>query len=203
MGLKSNSSKDILIIDIALNRLTDFLEKDVDRIIKDKMIPYEFETDFGIKEPFYIEVKDFKIPMNGRIDRIDKSLLDNKYMAIDYKSSSYGLRDLGHMASGLSLQLPVYILSQEDKDMVAGAYSIISNGDTKIGIGLDPFIKGRSKGILSEDEWNQLMDKVRVNIYNIISDIDKGNFKVSPLECSSYCIYKDICRYEDIVEVEE
>lgn len=203
LGLKTDSSKDILIIEISLQRLINFLEKDIDRIVKDKMIPYGFEIDFGYKEPFCLEVKDMEIPMNGRIDRIDKSLYDEKYMAIDYKSSSYGLRDIGHMESGLSLQLPVYILSQEDKDMIAGSYSIISNGDTKVGIGLDPFIKGRSKGILSQEEWDELMDKVKENIYKIISDIDKGNFQVNPLECSSYCIYKDICRYEDVVEVEE
>lgn len=203
VGLRTDSSKDNLIIEISLNRLTNFLEKDVDRIIKEKMIPYGFEIDFGSKEPFFIEVNNMKIPMNGRIDRIDKSLYDERYVAIDYKSSSYGLRDVDHMESGLSLQLPVYILSQEDKDMVAGAYSIINSGDTKIGIGLDPFIKGRSKGILSQEEWDNLMDRVKKNIYNIISDIDQGNFQVNPLECSSYCIYRDICRYEDIVEVEE
>ena len=203
IGLKTNSSKDVLIIEIAFNRLISFLEKDIDRILKEKMIPYGFEIDFGITEEFFIEINDMKIPMNGRIDRIDKSLYDNKYIAIDYKSSTYGLRDLGHMDSGLSLQLPVYILSQEDKDMVGGSYSIISSGDTKVGIGLDPFIKGRSKGILSQEEWDELMDKVKENIYKLISHIDRGNFQVNPLECSSYCIYKDICRYEDIVEVED
>ena len=140
--------------------------------------------------------------MVGRIDRIDKYLDKEDYMAIDYKSSSYGLRDIDDMKAGISLQLPVYILSQVDKHMVAGAYSIIKDGETKVNIGLDPFVKLRGKGKQSKEEWDYLMDLTRENIYKIISNIDKGNFKVSPLECSSYCIYKDICRYENVVEVE-
>ncbi|MDR7870770.1 MAG: PD-(D/E)XK nuclease family protein [Tissierellaceae bacterium] len=202
MGLKTDSNKDILIIEIFFKKLTNFLEKDTSRIIKDKMIPYGFEIDFGYSEPFIIESNNEEVPMFGRIDRIDKFLDEDKYMAIDYKSSAYGLRDVDHIKLGLSLQLPVYILSQEDKDVIAGAYSTISNGETKISLALDTFIKGRGKAYLSQEEWDELMDTTKENIYKIISAIEQGNFQVNPLECSTYCIYKDICRYEDRVEVE-
>ena len=46
------------------------------------------------------------------------------------------------------------------------------------------------------------MDLTKENIYRLISNIGEGNFQVNPLECSAYCIYKDICRFEDLVEVE-
>ena len=202
-GLKRDSNKDILLIDIALKRLIHFLEKDIERTIKDKRIPYNFEMEFGSNRPFFIEIDDVMIPMVGRIDRIDKYLDRKDYMAIDYKSSAYGLRNLDHMISGLSLQLPVYILSQEDKHMIAGAYSIINSGETKVPIGLDPFIDVRGKGKLSQEEWDTLMEATKRNIYDIIVSISNGNFQVKPLECSSFCIYKDICRYGDVVEVEE
>lgn len=202
IGLKADSKKNNLIIEIALKRLMDFIEKDTERIIKDQWIPYDFEIEFGNKKPFYIEINNSKIPMVGRIDRIDKSAYGDQYMAMDYKSSSYGLRDVDHMLFGLSLQLPVYILSQEDKEVVAGAYGIISNGKTEVNLGLLPFIKGRGKGRLSQEEWDQLMDKVKENISRTKVNIEKGNFQVKPLECSQYCIYKDICRYEERLEVE-
>lgn len=202
IGLKSEYNRDILIIEIAFDRLRDFLKKDTERILKDRLIPSYFEKDFGSKEPFNLESNNRKIPMVGRIDRIDKFTDSDKYMAIDYKSSSYGLKDIGHMMSGLSLQLPVYILSQEDKDMVAGAYSIIKDGDTRVNLGLKPFVNGRRKGILSQEEWDGLMETTKENIYDILSNIEKGNFQVEPKDCSPYCIYKDICRYIDILEVE-
>ncbi len=36
---------------------------------------------------------------------------------------------MGHMANGLSLQLPIYMMSLEDQDVVAAAYGIISKGE--------------------------------------------------------------------------
>lgn len=203
IGLKRDSNKDILIIDIAIKRLTYFLEKDIEKTIRDKRIPYVFEMEFGSKKPFYIEKDGVKIAMIGRIDRIDEYLEKEDFVAIDYKSSASGLRNIGDMTSGLSLQLPIYILSQEDKHMVAGAYSIINSGETKICIGIDPFVTLRGKGKLSQEEWDALMETTKDNIYQIIVGIGNGYFQVKPLECSPYCIYKDICRYEDVVEVEE
>lgn len=158
IGLKRMEKKDSLIIEIAIKRLREFLVKDLEKQIKDKRVPSGFEVDFGYKEPFYLEYKGLKIPMVGRIDRIDKYLDKENYMAIDYKSSSYGLRNIDHMKSGLSLQLPVYILSQEYKNMVAGAYSIIKDGDSKIIMALDPHVKARGKAKLSQEEWDQIME---------------------------------------------
>ena len=202
IGFNLSKKKDKLIVEIIFKRLRAFLEKDIERMIKEGILPYAFEVDFGSKIPFFIEVKGTKIPLVGRIDRIDKFIDEDKFIAIDYKSSSYGLRDVDHMRTGLSLQLPVYILSQEDKEMVAGAYGIISSQEFKINLGLSPYIRGKSKGILSQEEWDQLMDLTKENIYRLISNIGEGNFQVNPLECSAYCIYKDICRFEDLVEVE-
>jgi ATP-dependent helicase/nuclease subunit B len=149
-----------------------------------------------------LNVRDRSIPIIGQIDRIDKLDKEDKYIAIDYKSSSGGVKSIDDMESGLSLQLPVYILSQEGRDMVAGAYSIINNAKTEIKLGLKPFIRGRGKSILTQEEWDRLMLITKENIYNILSNIEKGDFRVEPQECSPYCIYKDICRYRDVLEVE-
>ena len=202
IGLNLDNKKDLLVIEVAIDKLRDFIEKDVDRIIKDGYIPYEFEKEFGKYESFILNVRDRSIPIIGQIDRIDKLDKEDKYIAIDYKSSSGGVKSIEDMESGLSLQLPVYILSQEGRDMVAGAYSIINNAKTEIKLGLKPFIRGRGKSILTQEEWDRLMLITKENIYNILSNIEKGDFRVEPQECSPYCIYKDICRYRDVLEVE-
>ena len=202
IGLNLDNKKDLLVIEVAIDKLRDFIEKDVDRIIKDGYIPYEFEKEFGKYESFILNVRDRSIPIIGQIDRIDKLDKEDKYIAIDYKSSSGGVKSIDDMESGLSLQLPVYILSQEGRDMVAGAYSIINNAKTEIKLGLKPFIRGRGKSILTQEEWDRLMLITKENIYNILSNIEKGDFRVEPQECSPYCIYKDICRYRDVLEVE-
>ena len=96
-------------------------------------------------------------------------------------------------------------MSQNHKNIIAGAYGIISNGKLEIKIGIldeTNIITKRNKGALSREEWDQVLEKTKDNIIDIIDNIQKGNFSVNPLECSPYCIYKDICRYEEIMEVE-
>ena len=87
--------------------------------------------------------------------------------------------------------------------MVAGAYGIINSGEYKTRIGLNPFVQAWGKSKLSQDDWDELMESTKDNIYHIILNIRQGNYQVKPLECSSFCIYKDICRYDYLVEVEE
>lgn len=124
---------------------------------------------------------------------------------MDYKSSAYGIKNLDDMKSGLSLQLPLYIMSQIGREVVAGQYGIIGSAkfETPIGI-LDKsnIINKSHKGGLNIEEWNQLLLATKQNIVNNINAIKSGNFSVDPLECSPYCIYKDICRYEKVLEVE-
>ena len=55
---------------------------------------------------------------------------------------------------------------------------------------------------MNRDEWDHLLEDTKINIFHIINGIKSGDFSVDPLECSPYCIYKDICRYEKKVEVE-
>lgn len=96
-------------------------------------------------------------------------------------------------------------MSQIDKNIVAGLYGIISKADFQIKIGiLDETnqVTKRHKGALDTEGWNNLMEKTKNNIKDIKDGIIGGDFAINPLECSSYCIYKDICRCEQVLEVE-
>ncbi|WFA09410.1 PD-(D/E)XK nuclease family protein [Tissierella sp. Yu-01] len=195
---------DYLVVDNIYLRLEGFIKSDIERIKKYNIVPWEFEVEFGRENPFIIEMNNKKISFRGKIDRIDKIADEDKFIVIDYKSSSYGKKDLTQIVNGLSLQLPVYILSQGDKNVIAGSYSILSNGEfsTAMGIlGEANFITKRQKGALEKDQWDNTLENSKNIIFNIIQNINNGNFSVNPLECSEYCPYKDICRFDKVMEV--
>ncbi|MDD2447592.1 MAG: PD-(D/E)XK nuclease family protein [Tissierellia bacterium] len=196
---------DNLLIDNIYNKLKSFIKKDIQRIkeSKDNILPWEFEYEFGRDTPLLIQTSYGDVRFRGKIDRIDKSIDNDKYVVIDYKSSPYGKRDLDSIEKGLSLQLPVYIMSQESRDVIAGVYSILSNGEYYNAIGVlgeASFITKRQKGSVEREDWDNTLEKTKDIIGNIVREINNGNFSVNPLECSPFCPYKDICRYENIDE---
>lgn len=204
-GINQEKKKDLLIIESILDRLTNFIAEDLARLHKWRCLPQMFEVSFGNSKDFVIDTDNKKVHMMGRIDRIDRFVDEEKYIILDYKSSSYGIRDIDNMREGLSLQLPVYIMSQKDKDIIAGGYGIINSGkmEAKLAI-IDEtnIVTKRNKGALSKKEWNELLNIIEKNIVEMVENIEKGNFIVNPIECSPYCIYRNICRYEDVMEVE-
>ncbi len=203
-GFDLQLNKNKVIVRNTYDKLIKFINEDMIRISdpKEKLLPYEFEKEF---EDFNIHLDGHTIPMIGIIDRIDKLLYKDAYVVMDYKSSSYGSRNIDHMRNGLSLQLPVYIMSNKGKPVVAGLYGIINSAKVEVPIGIlngSNIISNRHKGALNIQQWDELLKITEKNILNNINGIKSGNFSVNPLECSPYCIYKDICRYEKILEVE-
>lgn len=206
-GFDLNLNKNKIILESTIEKLVTFIIADINRLSnpKEKLLPYEFELEFGRKNIFEIEIDGQTIPMTGVIDRIDKLLNSDTYIVMDYKSSAYGSRNIDHMISGLSLQLPVYIMSQKE-DIVVGLYGIIGSAKFDIPIGIlekSNIISKRHKGGINQEQWDELLEGSKRNILNNINGIKSGDFSVDPIECSPYCIYKDICRYEKILEVEE
>lgn len=207
LGFDPKDRASILIIENSLSILKDFIQKDIERLFdkRESLVPYDFEVSFGFDKDFIMNIGGKEIKLRGKIDRIDKHLNEEKYIVIDYKSSSYGIYDINNMKEGVSLQLPIYALSQENKNIVAGVYGIISNGEFELKIGKleeSKIVTKRHAGALDLEGWNDLMNLTKSNIKNIVDGIHKGDFSVNPKECSEYCIYKEICRYEDILEVE-
>lgn len=186
--------------------LLDFIKSDLDRLSKskEKVLPYEFEVSFGRYDDFELEIGDLNIPFTGVIDRIDKYVNEDKYILIDYKNTSGGVRDISSMMNGLSLQLPLYILSQTDKNVVAAMYGVLSTGEFKVVLGNveeTNLISKSNRGALSREDLEQLISMTKEHIKSYMNSILSADFAVRPKECSNYCIYKDICRYKDILEV--
>ena len=208
LGLNPSLKANLLIIENTYDRLKKFIEEDIERISNDKgkLIPHSFEIGFGSKGDFAIEVDGEYIKLNGKIDRIDKLLNEEKYLIMDYKSSDSGIYDINDIKRGLSLQLPIYVMSQLDKDVIAGLYGIMSKAEFEFTMRITEETKSLTKSrksALEAEDWTSLIEETKINIKNFIENINKGIFPVSPLECSKYCIYKDICRYKRVLEVEE
>ena len=206
-GYNTEIKKDLLIIENIYLRLMNFIKEDINRlyISEDNIIPWEFEVEFGKDTPFDLDLNEKKLSLRGKIDRIDKIPDKDYYIVIDYKSSAYGKKDLSHIQKGLSLQLPLYIMSQNHKNVIAGAYSTISDGEffTAMGIlGKASFINKRQKGAMEKEQWDIVLSNTKETIFNIVEKINNGDFSVNPLDCSPYCPFKDICRYEKVMEVE-
>ncbi len=204
-GYKEDVKSELLIIENIYLRLSNFILEDIIKLKKEKRIPCEFEVEFGRNDDFALELNGKKIRFRGVIDRIDKLTESDKYLVMDYKSSSYGKKDITHIESGLSLQLPVYIMSQKEREVIAGAYSTISDGKFHVAMGIlgeASFINNRQKGAMDRAKWTQILDDSKEKIFKIVENISNGDFSVAPLDCSPYCPYKDICRYEKVLEVE-
>ena len=206
MNIETETKPWKLRIENNADNILNFIKADLDRMTKykEKILPLYFEIDFGRKFPFFIEVDKCKIPLRGKIDRIDKYVDEDKYIIIDYKNTSSSIRDIKDMEDGLSLQLPVYIMSQEDKNVVAAMYGIVSSGkfDLKIINAEEKQLVGRKrKGVVSEEELEELLDLTKNCIKEYIDSIYNGDFSINPKECSPFCIYSDICRYKKKLEV--
>lgn len=206
ISTEESIEKELIILNSA-KELLDFLIKDLDRMkgYESKVVPYDFEVPFGEKKTFELHIGDKSLPFTGRIDRIDKYVDEDKYIIMDYKNSSSGIKTIDDIKKGLSLQLPLYILSQENREVVAAIYGILSRGEFKETLALedekDKLKLGNTKGILTKDELNGLLEDTKKIIKGFIESICSGDFSVNPKECSSYCIYKDICRVRKGLEL--
>lgn len=201
LGYDINASNDLLLIEDMLNKLKDFIEFDIDRLKKnDNIKPWSFEDWFTMD----FKVGENQIKIRGIIDRIDKE--DDKYLIIDYKSSTYGKKSIKDIENKISLQLPIYIMSQKDKNVVGGFYNIIKKPEFYTCMGLlgeTKLVNNRQAGAMDFETWNKVLSDTGITIENIVKSISKGDFSVNPKECSPYCIYKDICRYDKVQEVED
>lgn len=204
--LKSNGVKNInKVWQIRINSIADsiikLIDSDLKRIVQggEKLLPYDFEVEFGKDYDFPLNLKDRTINVMGKIDRLDKFYGDEKYVIYDYKTSSYGIRNIDDIMKGVSFQLPVYIMSQKSKNIVAGAYIIISNGNVKFQMvkeeGKKLFGPKKRSGILKPEEWTSIMNTEIENMNNYLNNIEKGDFSINPRECDDYCPYREICRY--------
>lgn len=166
-----------------------------------KPIPVEFEIEFGREDEFSLKLGQKKVQIQGKIDRIDSINEGEKYILYDYKNSSFGKNTIKDIEKGLSFQLPVYILSQinKDRDVIGAGYIVIKDGEASIEIIKDEdkklLNKRKGKTVLNDENWKALLEHVKNEVFDYIEKISNGEFRLKPILCDSFCQYSTICRY--------
>ncbi len=199
-GIGNESGGDRLFLKSIEETLWNYINADIERLKKSsiEVLPYSMEQEFGLDRSFSLSDGAREIYFRGVIDRIDR-VEGESYILTDYKSSAFGKQTKGDIESGLSIQLPVYILSQMDKKVTGGYYGILSSGELYPSMAIKdraPFVTGRNAGAVDEHEFERLLQISREAVFNAVDEIENGNFAVNPKKCSSYCIFRDICRFD-------
>jgi len=206
-----------------------FLNVEHEEIIHHQFLPKFFEFAFGLtsahheadlmsrKKPLVIKDADMTVKLSGKIDRIDVDREGN-ILIIDYKTGrgkNAGIKDI---ASGRSLQLPVYMeaVKQLMPDLfpVAGVYYQVHNQDNckrTVAI-LDaenkPDLLKRGDGRLPNNKYpyklNDLISQSMTLVLEGVKGIMQGDFKHTPdpdhANCQTYCRFKMICR-KDVAKI--
>lgn len=200
-GYSGISNKDLLLLDNMEGKIRGIIEKDIERLSKHKDVkPYSFEEWFNMD----FQLDDKNIEVRGIIDRIDR-VGEDKYIIIDYKSSDYSKRTIKDIENKISLQLPIYIMSQKDRNIVGAFYGIISKPNFPNCMGLlgeTSLVNKRQSGAMDRERWDAVLLETKETMEDIVKGISAGDFSVEPRDCSPFCNYKDICRYDKTQEVE-
>ncbi len=191
----------------AREMLWNFLESELTRqeAAGYSMSPRYLEAPFGMEGPssgpLELDLPGRKVRLRGRIDRIDASA-DGKFMVFDYKLGY--LPTYEELTSGLSFQLPIYLWAGEKLKLgtepIAALFYSLGRGNFRgfwrreeaATIGL----RNRKQASLSEEEWEQNLERSKELVATFLERIASGDFRVCPQKCPPYCDYKTICYYQ-------
>ncbi len=164
-------------------------------------VPAFIELGFGYKNDFSLHFAP-DIQLVGKIDRIDEDS-KGRLVIFDYKVGS--TPDINKIEDGTNLQLPIYIMVSEQllkKPVAGGAFVSIKKGAVDNILVRDedlPFIsKRRKKGILSQQEWDNMMEAVRATIRAYVDDIREAKFLLNPKKCPKIDVYGSFCDFTGI-----
>ena len=196
-----------------------FLQEE--RSNKEGYIPSFFELGFGdikkdkiLQIPQKKEIKIGEISLRGKIDRIDINESNNTLKVVDYKlgGTSPTIEDL---KTGLSLQLPLYLLAAKelisahfnDEFIPAGA-EIFSLKYSEKDFGIKSISlkrKGKNESLDVQIQNAEEMIKICIEmINNYVGDISQGKFNLSLLndresKICRFCDFKKVCRIQDVI----
>ncbi|WP_332629333.1 PD-(D/E)XK nuclease family protein [Halalkalibacter flavus] len=171
----------------------------------------------AIEKPIRFELplsNDKTLVLTGKADRIDR--LNNAIVVYDYKSGQASVK-MEDVQSGLKLQLPLYAFAireeierLEEKVVQADGATYISlkEPSKRAGNGMwrtEHVGKSSRYNVSSfcrnrEDELGTEQFLIDHQLKERITEIWEGmqtNFPVEPLECSTFCSYRTVCRVTD------
>jgi ATP-dependent helicase/DNAse subunit B len=170
----------------------------------------------------HVEISGIKL--RGKIDRIDMDADAGIFSVTDYKSGKSASHK--EIASGLSLQLPLYLriaedllrahLGDESMSGVAAVYHTLLGKDSKqqLALGLHEFagmaFEGHKKGgqlkgeVDSVEALKDVIDTTVAYAKSYVEGIMKGSFPLVKEEnvetACKYCEFKQVCRVREALE---
>lgn len=153
-----------------------------------------------------------RIRLRGKVDRVDQDD-EGHYILYDYKSGR--APETTELMEGAHLQLPLYLWALQTEFGLAPEKAVgtafFTPGVRKGGKApKDNRNKGlwrqemayqagigRVKGLLKEEEWQQVFSRIRQKIDGKLKQVEQGDFAVEPTwECPDYCPHRRICRID-------
>ena len=191
----------------------------------DPAVPTHFELSFGsypgmgdgdrqsTKTPYAIgdpETGD-EVRLSGKIDRIDRTA-DGRFMVFDYKTGRMPAVDDLKKETGLTLQLPLYVLAAESlfgelglRQGAGAAYLMLRDLDDCGRKGLFADDAHRNAAYVARsrqyehEEYRQRLDTVRGFVLSYARAMRRGEFRVTahdPAKICPHCPYQQSCRLD-------
>ncbi|MDY7009933.1 MAG: PD-(D/E)XK nuclease family protein [Planctomycetota bacterium] len=153
-------------------------------------------------DPVELEAGEHRIRLRGRIDRLDRIVMDDKsaLLAVDYKSGR--VPDGKDIVAGLDLQLALYARALEAMfDLPAGQaglqcaggvyHSLRDNKHRYFATFKVPQVRG-----LPKQEYEELLAGAMEATGRYVQAMREGVFDAIPSgKCSKWCPYRQICHY--------
>jgi ATP-dependent helicase/nuclease subunit B len=183
--------------------------------------PELFEVSFGLAadeppstpEPFELYSDRETVRITGRIDRIDVGRVANHvaFNVLDYKTGKPKGISAASVASGVTLQLPIYALAASelllfDRDAVPwqAGYWWLAGGGFKPRQALKMY-RLSDAGVEVEVEWEAIRDQLTRTVVALACSMRRGEFPVLSQneECSGTCPFHTVCRINQVRSLEK
>ncbi|MFZ5802713.1 MAG: PD-(D/E)XK nuclease family protein [Candidatus Omnitrophota bacterium] len=185
--------------------LEHFLLRELERLAEAPFRPSQFEWSFGDKGdragPLEFSGEGRKIRLRGRADRVDVDSSGKLAIVMDYKTNAIFKKKT--LASGIALQLPLYLLAVEKWLGLKPVAGLIYNLQKAR---LNGFYHEDHKGLFpeassqapfySEEEFREVLDLARRFVLRFAADMEAMAIPVKPRECRDGCSFAAVCRIE-------
>lgn len=185
------------------------MEMEQARAIPSPLIPEHCEWAFGVgdRPPLEVEVpEDEPAKIKGVIDRVDFDSDKSHYAVVDYKTGRNVASVKSRIMKGLHLQLPLYVeaarrLLEPKAEPLGGLLIGVQQAEKKHGFLKKEFnnvhyeLSARVATLMDDEMWDQAIAKSIEAVGCYAMGIRGGRFAPEPVECNTYCDYKDVCRY--------
>ncbi len=189
---QEKNKKNIQMPDLIRLKQTLFYFIEVEKTWQNKsaFIPKYFELSFGMDRdnalPLSLLLAKKRINIRGKIDRVDVDESTKTFKIIDYKTGTT-VPSQKDISQGKEIQLSLYALAVQELFLPAyfpkeGSFYLVKQAQQKNGFRCE-----------TESDWLILKQKTIQTIFQIISDMEKGEFPKTPDNCYTLCELRSQC----------